>query len=56
MKNKKIFVFLCLILMIGPMDLGKVIYKAGENFGASSVKFGRALYSFYEDFQTFVFE
>lgn len=58
MKNEKlkIFMLLCLILMIGPMDLGEVIYKAGENFGSSSVKFGRSLYTFYEDVKTIVFE
>lgn len=37
---------------INPIELGKCIYKAGEKFGESGVKFGRSLYHFYDDVKT----
>lgn len=37
---------------INPIELGKCVYKAGENFGESGVKFGRSLYHFYDDVKT----
>ena len=34
---------------INPITLAKCIYHAGEDFGASSVKFGAECYDFYRD-------
>ena len=34
---------------VSPLEVGKAIYHAGEDFGAASVKFGRECYDFYKD-------
>ena len=34
---------------ISPMSVGEFIYQAGQDFGASGVKFGRECYDFYDD-------
>lgn len=34
---------------VNPIYLGKCIYRAGQDFGAASVKFGRECYDFYTD-------
>lgn len=34
---------------VSPLEVAKAVYKAGEDFGASSVKFGRECYDFYKD-------
>ncbi len=37
---------------VSPIEAGKAIYKAGQDFGAAGVKFGRACYDFYKDVKT----
>jgi len=37
---------------LNPLELGKAVYKAGQDFGAAGVKFGRELYDFYKDVKT----
>lgn len=34
---------------VNPLSVGKAIYHAGEDFGASGVKFGRECYDLYRD-------
>lgn len=38
-----------IIEKVSPLEVGKAIYHAGEDFGAASVKFGRECYDFYKD-------
>lgn len=38
------------------LGVGKVIYKAGMDFGSTSVICGRELYGFYRDVKTIIFK